>query len=51
MDLLEQTPPIQDLEVATNGHVRHAEIANEIGDAHATLLAHALKDQVLAQTS
>ena len=33
VDLLEQAALVEDLEVAADGHVRHAELADEVGDA------------------
>ena len=47
VDLLDQAALVEDLEVASNGHVRHAEFADEIGDAHGPVLAHAIEDERL----
>ena len=44
MDLLEQPTIVEQLQIPTDGHVRHAELAHEIGHAHAAVLAHALED-------
>jgi hypothetical protein len=51
MDLLEQTAVVEDLEVAPDGHVGHAQVAGEIGDPDAAVLAHARQDQRLALAS
>ena len=48
VDLLEQAPLVEDLEVAADGHVRHAELAHEVGDPHGPVLADAFEDQRLA---
>ena len=47
VDLLEQTALVEDLEVATDGHVGHAELAHEVGDPHGAVLAHAVEDERL----
>ena len=47
MDLLEQAALVEDLEVAADGHVGHAELAHEVGDAHGAVLAHAVEDERL----
>ena len=48
VDLLEQAALVEDLEVAPDGHVRHAELAHEVGDADRAVLADAVEDQCLA---
>ncbi len=48
MDLLEQTALLEDLEVTANGHVRHAEFSDEIGDADRSDFANAIEDERLA---
>ena len=50
MDLLEQAPLIEDLEVATDGHVGDAELAHEVRDPHRAVLAHAVEDEGLSLT-
>ena len=47
MDLLEQAALVEDLEVAADGHVGHAELAHEVGDADGPVLAHAIEDERL----
>ena len=47
MDLLEQPALVEDLEVAPDGHVGHAELAHEVGDPHGPVLAHAIEDECL----
>ena len=51
VDLLEEAVLVEDLEVAPDGHVRHAEVARELGHADGTGLADALEDEGLALTS
>ncbi len=48
MDLLEQTALVEDLEVAADGHVGHAQLAHEVGDADRPVLADAIEDEGLA---
>ena len=48
VDLLEQAPLVEDLEVAADGHVRHAELADEVGDADRPVLADPVEDEGLA---
>ena len=48
VDLLEQPALVEDLEVAPDGHVRHAELADEVGDADGAVLADAVEDERLA---
>ncbi len=48
MDLLEQPALVEDLEVAPDRHVRHAELADEVGDPDRTVLADAIEDERLA---
>ena len=48
VDLLEQPALVEDLEVAPDGHVRHAELADEVGDADRAVLADAIEDERLA---
>jgi hypothetical protein len=50
MDLLQETAIVQDLEVATDRHVGHAELADQVRHPHATVLPDALQDQGLALT-
>ena len=50
VDLLEQAALVEDLEVAADGHVRHAELAHEVGDADRAVLADAVEDECLALT-
>ena len=47
VDLLEQAALVEDLEVAPDGHVGHAELAHEVRDAHGAVLAHAVEDECL----
>ena len=48
VDLLEQAALVEDLEVASHGHVRHAELARKVGDADGAGLADPVEDQCLA---
>ena len=48
MDLLEQASIVEDLEVATDGHVGDAELAHEVGDPDRAVLADAIEDEGLA---
>ena len=50
VDLLEQAALVEDLEVAPDGHVGHAELAHEVGDADGAVLADAIEDERLALT-
>ena len=50
MDLLEEPSLLEDLQVPANGHVRHAELADEVGDADGPVLADAVQDDRLALT-
>ena len=50
VDLLEQSPLVEDLEVAPDGHVGDAELAHEVGDPDRAVLAHAVEDEGLALT-
>ena len=50
VDLLEQAALVEDLEVAADGHVRHAELADEVGDADRAVLADPVEDECLALT-
>ena len=47
VDLLEQAALVEDLEVAPDGHVRDAELADEVGDADRAVLADAVEDECL----
>ena len=47
VDLLEQAALVEDLEVAADGHVGHAELADQVGDADGPVLADALEDEGL----
>ena len=48
VDLLEQPALVEDLEVAADGHVGHAELADEVGDPDRAVLADAIEDERLA---
>ena len=48
MDLLEQAALVEDLEVAPDGHVGDAELADEVGDPDRAVLADAVEDECLA---
>ena len=48
VDLLEQAALVEDLEVAPDGHVRHAELAHEVGDPDGAVLADPIEDQGLS---
>ena len=50
VDLLEDALVVEDLEVAPDGHVRHAELADEVGDADGALLPDPVEDDRLALT-
>ena len=50
VDLLEQPALVEDLEVATDGHVGDAELAHEVGDPDRAVLADAIEDECLALT-
>ena len=47
VDLLEKAALVEDLEVAPDRHVRDAELAHQVGDAHGAVLADAVEDQGL----
>ena len=48
VDLLEQAVVVEDLEVAADRHVRHAELAREVGDPDGAALADPVEDECLA---
>ena len=48
VDLDHEALVVEQLEVAPDGHVRHAELADEVGHANAAVLAHAVEDVGLA---
>ena len=48
MDLLDQPALVEDLQVAPDGHVRHAEFTDEVGDAYGPVFAHAVEDERLS---
>ena len=51
VDLLEQPALVEDLEVAADGHVGHAELAHEVGDPDRAVLADPVEDECLALPS
>ena len=51
VDLLEQPALVEDLEVAPDGHVRHAELADEVGDTDRAVLADPVEDECLTLPS
>ena len=50
MDLLEQPPLVEDLEVAPDGHVGDAELAHEVRDPDRAVFADAVEDEGLSLT-
>ncbi len=48
MDLLDEALIVELLEVAADGHVGDAELADQVGDAHAAISADPLEDERLA---
>ena len=48
VDLFEQAAVVEQLQVAPDGHIRHAQLAGEVRYTDSTVLADALQDQCLA---
>ena len=51
MDLLDQAPVVEQLEIAPDGHVRDAEIPRQVRDPDPAVLADAVEYQRLALAS
>jgi hypothetical protein len=48
VDLLEQSSLVEGLEVPADGHVRHAELADQVRDADRPVLSDTVQDDRLA---